>query len=333
MALTYGEGERTTVREAAFCVGGVPIAGDVVLAPLAGYSDQPYRAICRRMGSAMSYTEFVSAQGVLRGNKRTAELLRFAPEERPVVFQVFGQDPQALAEACLHLQDLGPDIIDVNLGCPARRIAERGGGSGLLRHPMQIARIFELLSSRLSLPVTAKIRLGWDARSRNHVEVAHILEQSGAALIAVHARTRDQGYDVPADWDAIAEVKRAVSLPVLGNGDVRCVADIERMRNHTGCDGVMIGRAAIGNPWILSRRTLDGISVAERLEMIREHLASVVRFYGQRRGVLVFRKHLLQYTRGLDGASSLRARLMACKTEAQVLAQLQGVLRPVSNVL
>ncbi|HUT19555.1 MAG TPA: tRNA dihydrouridine synthase DusB [Anaerolineae bacterium] len=322
-----------TKGEPTFSIGDIPIYGDLVLAPLAGYSDQPYRAICREMGSAMSYTEFVSAQGVLRGNRRTSELLRFVPAERPVVFQVFGQDPHVLSEACLRLQDLGPDMIDINLGCPSRRVADRGGGSGLLRHPAQIARIFDGLSACLSVPVSAKIRLGWDAKSRNYLEVARIVEQNGAALIAVHGRTRDQDYTVPADWDAIAEVKQTVSIPVLGNGDVRCVADIDRMRNHTGCDGVMIGRAAIGNPWILARRELADVRTVERVEMIRRHLASAVGFYGEARAVLTFRKHLLQYTRGLEGASSLRARLMACNTHAQVLEELQGVLHPVSNVL
>jgi len=192
-----------------FAVGTVPIHGELILAPLAGYSDQPYRSICRRMGSAMSYTEFVSAHGVMRGNERTLELLQFDSAERPVVFQVFGYDPVLLTEACLRLQDLGADIVDVNMGCPAARISGKGGGAGLLREPSRIAKIFAKLSKRLSVPVTGKIRLGWDQSSKNHVEIARILEDNGAALIAVHGRTRDETYNTPADWDAIAQVKQA----------------------------------------------------------------------------------------------------------------------------
>lgn len=316
-----------------FWIGSVPIYGDLVLAPLAGYSDQPYRAICRRMGSAMSYTEFVSAHGVLQGNERTLEILSFAPPERPVAFQVFGNDPDLVAQACLRLEEMGPDIIDINLGCPSPRIARRGGGAGLLRETTKIARIFATLSRELSLPVTAKIRLGWDTTSRNHIDVAHILEDNGAALIAVHGRTSDERYDTPADWDAIAQVREAVRIPVLANGDVKTVADIARIKHHTQCHGVMIGRGAIGNPWILQRRELVDVPLSERFAVVREHLDTVTRFYGEKRGVLSFRKHIIQYIRGLPGASRLRAELMRCTTKHEVVAHLDGFLRLQTSML
>ena len=193
-------------------VGGIPIEGDLVLAPLAGYSDQPYRSICRSMGSAMSYTEFVSSRGTLAANHRTLEILRFHPRERPVVFQVFGNEPDEVVGACLQLERLGPDIIDINMGCPARRIAAQGGGAGLLREPAKIAQIFGAASKQLSTPISGKIRLGWDQASRNYLDVARVLEDNGAALIAVHARTRADGYSTPAEWGAIAEIKRDPGL-------------------------------------------------------------------------------------------------------------------------
>jgi nifR3 family TIM-barrel protein len=315
-----------------FTVGNIPIYGDAVLAPLAGYSDQPYRAICKSMGSAMSYTEFVSAQGLLRANQQTREILRFDPQERPVVLQIFGSDPRSIVKACKCLEEMGPDIIDINMGCPSARIAGRGGGAGLLREPAKVAQIFSNLSKQLSVPVTGKIRLGWDTESRNYVEIAHILQDNGAALIAVHGRTRVDSYDTPADWDAIAQVKQAVRIPVLGNGDVRCVADIERIKAYTGCEGAMIGRGAIGNPWIFERRDLVDVSLDERIDMIRHHLTQMVAFYGERRGVLAFRKHIVRYLRGLHGAARVRSQLMACVTQAEVLDQL-GFLHSIQNVL
>jgi nifR3 family TIM-barrel protein len=312
---------------AAFTIGGVPVYGNLILAPMAGYTDQPYRTLCRAMGSAMSYTEFVSVQGLLHANQRTFELLRFDPQERPIVFQVFGQDPEAVLAACQRLEELGPDVIDINMGCPAPRVSRRGVVAGLLRDPARIAHIFALLSKRLSVPVTAKIRLGWDAASRNYLQVARVLEENGAALIAVHGRTRADSYETPADWDAIAAVAQAVHIPVLGNGDVHCAGDVERMAAHTGCDGVMIGRAAIGNPWIFERRDREDVPLEERIDVVGRHLARMVAFYGERRGVVSFRKHVVRYLRGLPGAAQARAALMQCLTQAQVLEQLDQLVQ------
>ena len=307
----------------AFSVGNVPIYGDLILAPLAGYSDQPYRCICRRLGSAMSYTQFVSANGFLHGDSRTRDPLRFDPQERPIVFQVSGGDPVPIVEACKRLEELEPDIIDVNMGCPADRICRKGGGAALLREPAKIAHIFSSLTKELSTPVAGKIRLGWDRDSLNYLEVARILEDNGASLVSVHGRTRSENYGSPADWDAIAQVKQSVHIPVLSNGDVRCVEDIQRIKAHTGCDGVMIGRGAIGNPWLFQKRDLIKVSLDERLEMILYHLSQMVTFYGERRGVLSFRKHLVRYLRGLPGASQVRRQLMACITQTEVSSTIE----------
>jgi nifR3 family TIM-barrel protein len=306
-----------------FAVRDVPIYGDLILAPLAGFSDLPYRSICRAMGSAISYSECIPARGYLNQNPNVLQLAQFGLDERPVALQVVGSDPDEIVETCRRLELLGPDMIDINMGCPAPRVSNRGGGAGLMRDPAKIARIFSALSMRLSVPCTGKIRLGWDHSSLNYLEVAHILEDNGASLIAVHGRTRCDRYDVPADWDAIAEVVQTVHVPVLANGDVRRSSDIVRIVAHTGCQGVMIGRGAIGNPWVFQRRDLDTVPLEERIEVIRYHLDRMVAFYGEQRGVLAFRKHIVRYLRGLYGAARVRPVLMTLKTRAEVIECLE----------
>jgi tRNA-dihydrouridine synthase B len=313
-------------EQVAFYIGGVPIYGDLILAPLAGYSDQPYRAICREMGSAVSYTECIPVTGFLHDNWRCIEMTRFVPEDRPIALQAVGSDPDVIIEACQRMAELSPDIIDINMGCPATRVSHSGGGAGLLRDESKIARIFAALSKRLSVPVTGKIRLGWDEHSRNYLRIARVLEDNGAASIAVHGRTRSQKYDVPADWNAIAEVKEAVRIPVIGNGDVASVADTARMRACTGCDAVMIGRGAIGNPWIFQRRDLENVPVEERIRVIRRHLDGMIAFYGEERGVSAFRKHIVRYLRGIPGAAHARAEMMTCVTGDEVVARLHELV-------
>lgn len=298
-----------------FFVRDVPVYGDLILAPMDGYSDLPFRALCRELGAAMSYTEFVSVDGLSRRGEHdeiTRRKLQFDPRERPMVFQIYGHDEDLLVESARRLQDLGPDIIDLNLGCYVRKIAERGAGSGMLRDPAKIARLIARLTRALRVPVTAKIRLGWDERTRNYLEVARILEESGASLIAVHARTKSQGYTGIADWNAIVEVKQAVKIPVVGNGDVKTVADIARIKAQTGCDGVMIGRAAVGNPWIFARQDRDRIAPAEKIALLRRHLARHLEFYGAHNGLILFRKHAYRYVQGGHGAAALRHALMRC---------------------
>ena len=302
-------------RQPIFCVRAVPVYGDLILAPMDGYSDLPFRALCAEFGAAMAYTEFVSVDSLSRRSEPdpiTARKLQFDPRESPKVIQIYGHDEDRLVETAQRLQDAGPDIIDLNLGCYVRKIAERGAGSGMLRDPAKIARVFARLTRALRVPVTAKIRLGWDERTRNYLEVARILEENGASLIAVHARTKAQGYTGVADWNAIAEIKRAVKIPVLGNGDVKTVADIARIKAQTGCDGVMIGRAAIGNPWIFARTDRAHIAPAERIALMRRHLARHLEFYGAPNGLVLFRKHAYRYVQFGHGAAALRHALMLC---------------------
>ena len=277
-----------------FRVRDIPVYGDAILAPMDGFSEWPYRSLCARLGSAMSYTEFVKAENIIRACEHMAPRLTFDEVERPVVFQIWGDEPEQLLEAALRIQDMSPDIIDINMGCPAKSVANRGAGVGLMRTPLKIARIFRKLSAALEVPVTGKIRLGWD-NCRSYKLVARIIEENGGALIAVHGRTKEQGYGGQADWDAIAEIKSIVKIPVIGNGDVRIVADIDRMKTHTGCDAVMIGRAAIGNPWIFSRIERDQVPPELVRQMMNRHLERNIQFHGPRKGLILFRKHALRY--------------------------------------
>lgn len=308
-----------------FTVDGLPVYGDLILSPMDGVSDLPFRSLCRELGSAMSYTEFINAIDVLQGNPSVRRKVTFLPEERPVVFQIFDDQPQRLLEAALRLQELAPDIIDINMGCSAKTVSGRGAGAGLLRTPHKIARIFRTLSRALDVPITGKIRLGWDDASRNYSLVARIIEENGGKLLAVHARTKSQGYGGLADWDAIAEVKQLVSIPVIGNGDVHTLADIARMKAHTGVDGVMIARSAIGNPWIFGR--MDRAEVP--LQMVREtmlrHLERMLTFYEGDYGLVLFRKHASRYLSPYPLTREQRQGLLQSEQPEQFIALLESL--------
>ena len=307
-------------QTAQFHVRDIPIYGRVILSPMDGFSDLPFRLICRELGSSMSYSEFTNVDELAATRKRDAKCwrkLEFRPElERPMTFQIYGHDVERLVDVALRLQDMepGPDIIDINMGCYVKSISERGAGSGMLRYPDKMEELFRRLSSVLRLPVTGKIRLGWDDASRNHVENAKRLEGNGASLIAVHGRTKAQGYGGQADWDAIAEVRQAVRIPVIGNGDVKTVTDIARIREHTGCDGVMIGRAAIGNPWIFAGKDREQVTLEEKIALMRRHLTLNLDFYGPQTGLILFRKHAAKYIHGLTNEAYLRVPLLTAGT-------------------
>jgi len=301
----------------AFSVGTIPVFGDLILSPMEGFSDMPFRSICREQGSAMSYTEFINALDVIQGNPHVLKKLTFLTAERPIVFQIFDNEPARLLEAALRLQEFDPDIIDVNMGCSVRRVSGRGAGAGLLRTPVKAARIFHTLCRELEVPLSAKIRLGWDDEARNYCLIARIIEENGGALIAVHGRTKAQGYSGQADWDAIGEIKQAVSIPVIGNGDVRTVADIERLKTHTACDGIMIGRAAVGNPWIFARRDREQVPPGEVQEMVSRHLARMLDFYGEERGLILFRKHARRYLIMLSLPRDRRRRLLTVEKPSE----------------
>jgi tRNA-dihydrouridine synthase B len=285
---------------AKFKIGEIEVRGDVILAPMDGISDHPFRSVAQEFGSAISYAEFINAREVLSNIKLIQKKVIYDETERPVAFQVYDDDPVNILDASLSLMQYKPDILDVNLGCSVKAVANRGAGAGLLKQPETIRQTFELLTRNLSVPITAKIRLGWDDESLNYLEIARIIEGSGGKAIAVHGRTRMQTYTHPARWDAIREVKETVKIPVIGNGDIKTVADIDRMLSETGCDAVMIGRAAVGDPWILRRQEKSTVSRAEVIEVTLKHLGKSVEFYGDLNGVRKFRKFLKRYLEGLE---------------------------------
>ena len=284
-----------TQEKALFYVGNVPVDGDVILSPMAGYSDVPYRALCRTYGSAMNYTEFVPIDALLGRRNPFWNKLDFQPDEKPIVFQIFGNNAQNFLTAALRIQKLNPDIIDINMGCSTRKVSGRGAGVGMMPQPELVRDTFSLLTKHLRVPVTGKIRLGWDDDQRNYADIARIMEDNGAALIAMHARTKVQKYGGEADWDEIARLRELVSVPVIGNGDVQTPADIDRMKTHTGCNAVMIGRAAIGNPWIFFFLDKADLTFTEIAQGIRLHLREMLAYYGDPFGLIQFRKHFKKY--------------------------------------
>ena len=323
------------MRKAGVTFGGVELPHGVGLAPMAGVTDRSFRRVCRSMGADYTVSEMVSAKALCYEQKvKSAAHMRSVsgflasvhPDEQPMAVQLFGNDPVFLAEAAHMLESNDypgcvspepPSVIDINMGCPMRKITGNGEGSALLRQPELIGRIVRAVSDAVSIPVTVKIRSGWDAGSINAPEVARIAEQAGAAMICIHARTREQMYEPAADWSVIGAVKRAVSIPVLGNGDIYTADDAIRMMEETGCDGVMIGRGAMGNPWLFAEicARLDGRefrppTLEERMNTAMEQVRSMLDEKGQRVGLAEAKKHVAWYCHGVNGAAAARARIM-----------------------
>ena len=331
-------------------IGDVTIDDDaMILGPMAGVTDLPFRLICREMGAALAYTEMVSAKAVLYKNRNTKELLRTCEADAPLGLQLFGSEPEVVAQAAAMLEEGPWQIIDFNMGCPVPKVVGNGEGSALMRDPLLAGRIIEALAGAVRKPVTVKIRKGFDEEHINAPELAHILQESGAAAVTVHARTRQQFYRGQADWKVIAAVKDAVTIPVIGNGDVTCYEDAERMRQETGCDGVMVARAACGNPWVFERRagdaqSIDGVAsdggedaeekavpacahgMQELRDMMRRHLMLQIELRGERQGVLEMRKHLAWYTKGLRGGAAFREAVNKTEALPGMLALIDGLV-------
>ncbi len=301
-----------TTREPTFHIGELPIYGDSILAPMDGYSDQPWRGLARQLGSAISYTEFVNAMDVLNRPHFVEPRLAYEEQERPVAFQVYDDDPDRILLAAELLMDYKPDILDVNMGCSSKSIANRGAGAGLLRTPDKVAAIIRQLSDEFALPITAKIRLGWDDENLNYLEIAQTVQDNGGKLVAVHGRTKAQAYRGQANWTPIREIKAALSIPVIGNGDILTIADKERMLAETGCDAVMIGRGAIGNPWIFAGKDRPQVSYEEVRRVMLVHLARMQDFYGLEEGLVFFRKHVTRYISLAPLSREQRTRLLTC---------------------
>ena len=304
-------------------IGTVPIYGDAFQAPMNGFSDWPFRSLCNEFGSAMSYTEFIRADFIVNAFEHMLPRLTYLEAERPIVFQLYGDNPDQLLKAALQVQTLSPDMIDINLGCPAESVTDLGAGVSLMRAPLKVAEIFHKLSRALKVPVTGKIRLGWED-CRNYRLIARVIEENGGAAITVHGRTQEQGYSGKANWDAIAEVKQAARIPVIGNGDIKTVADIENMKRYTGCDAVMIGRAAIGNPWIFSRLSRDQVSAAMVQQMVHRHLHRSMAFYGENKGWVLFRRHTLSYLKNQKLPRGIRTKIISQKSAESFLSLLDS---------
>ena len=308
-------------------------ADPLVLAPMAGTTDRPFRTLAKRCGAGLVCMEMISANAIKYGNKKTEELIRIDQGEHPVSLQIFGPDPETMAHAAEYLTARYDfDVLDINMGCPMPKIVNNGEGSALMRDPENAGRIVEAVKNATDRPVTVKIRSGFDRDHINAPEIAKICEEAGASAIAVHGRTREQYYTGEADWSVIRSVVSAVSVPVIGNGDIRCAADAVRMKDETGCDYLMIGRGAQGNPWIFSAcraALLENVppkeadahakpDLAELCETMREHIRMQVEEKGETMGILQMRKHIAWYVTGYPNAAALRRDVNAAKTEAEM---------------
>ncbi|MEP7344843.1 MAG: tRNA dihydrouridine synthase DusB [Gemmatimonadaceae bacterium] len=315
------------------------VANDIplILAPMAGVSESPFRRICRRFGADVVVTEFLSAEGIRRENPATLDKLRFGPDERPIGVQIFGADPDAMREAAeLVTEVFQPEFIDINFGCPVKKVVRRNGGSGCLRDMDLVQKVIRAVSAGTHLPVTCKIRSGWNEETRDPVAIALRCQDAGVRALALHPRSRTQMYTGSANWDEIAAVKAALSIPMIGNGDIKTAADAARMRAYTKCDAVMIARGSFGQPWIFreARALIDGRTVPAsppvevRFQVALEHARMADQYEPDRRGAAIeFRKHLGWYVKGLPGSADLRRQLHAVNSLGEVESIFEEYLR------
>ena len=315
-------------------IGNIEIKNQVVLAPMAGVSNPTYMKICEDMGVGYAITELISAEAIVRNNKKTLDMLKGIENLKvPVAIQIFGSDPEVMAKAAKIINELYPKaIIDINMGCPVPKVALKNeAGSALLKNPDRIEKIVFAVVQAVNVPVTVKIRSGWDATSINAVSVAKVIEEAGAKAIAIHARTRSQGYSGKADWQIIKKVVDAVKIPVIGNGDILTCFDAKRMLDETGCKAVMIGRAVMGNPWLIKETVNylekgllpETVSYDERIDMMEYHLQKLIQNSTEREAVLEMRGHILNYLKGLPENKEIKRFVCECKTSQDIFQVLE----------
>lgn len=322
-------------------LGNIEITGKAALAPMAGVADRAFRELCMNFGAAYCIGEMASAKGLMMNDKKTAELLEVTSTEMPMAVQLFGYEPEIIAAAAKTAVQYHPVAIDINMGCPAPKIANNHSGSALMKTPELCGKIVEAAANAVDIPITVKIRKGWDDNTVTAVEVAKICESAGAQLISVHGRTREQMYAPPADWDIIAQVKQAVNIPVIGNGDIYSTHDAMMMMEQTGCDMVMVGRGALGNPWIFreinaqyeQERPTPPPGIFERMTVMYRHIEKLCEYKGEKIGMREARKHTAWYMRGLRGAARLRVMCGELKEFSDIKKIIQSALEENADIV
>ena len=311
-------------------IGDVYMHNNIFLAPMAGITDMPFRLICKEFGCGLVYTEMISAKGIYYKGNKTFDLAKIDEKERPVAIQIFGSEPEIMAYASTQLEKMGADIIDINMGCPTPKIVNNGDGSALMKDPKKAGKIIRTVSKSIKIPVTVKIRKGWDKKNINAIELALIAEENGAKAIAIHGRTRDEYYSGEADWDIIKQVKEKTSIPVFGNGDIYTPKDSKKMFEETGCDAILIGRGAQGNPWIF-KRTIEYLnnnelipepSIEERIKMIIRHMDEMIEYKGEYNGIKQMRKHIAWYLKGMPNSSEIKNQIFKMEISGKKIKEL-----------
>jgi nifR3 family TIM-barrel protein len=294
-------------------IGQLTLENPFILAPLAGYTDLPFRLLCREYGAGLCYSEMLSCHGLAYRQQNTLNMLKTVAEERPVAFQLFGSEPDIMAEAATILDDLPIDIIDINMGCPVKKVVKKGAGAALMKTEELAGRIIRNVCSKTSKPVTVKFRSGWTHDSLNAVDFARMAEEAGAAAVIVHGRTWSQAFSGTADWNVISRVKQSVSIPVIGNGDITCYQDGIDMMQETGCDGVMVGRGALGNPWVFTQMDTTP-TVSQRITALRRHLELIDKYLPAERMVARVKNHAGRYFKGAPGSARIRKAIYDTKS-------------------